>query len=160
MRNGLAAIVVASSLALGICARSHQTETTEVPKQGGVTPVESKAQYELIRSTISGKIMNIDKDSFAVYHGELSTATADFRYEILSILIKEGEKEELKKILVPQPTELNVGEKIGGVYYPLSSITFQDILKLSSYQNLLSMQTGSLQIDGMMDNSTKYHRSR
>ena len=78
-----------------------------------------------VGSTISGKIVDIRKDSFPIGYDR---GGMNFTYEILHIELSDGLK---KKILAAQPTEFNIGDSLNEKYLPVERVSFNEILSYS-----------------------------
>ena len=150
-KNGSNNLIVTLSIliAAGIGGLSIAS-VMKTPKQN-TTQVQSKD----LRKDISGRIIDIDEDSFGVMNS--SGYSNDFRFECIRIKTLDG---KIYNLLYPGPSNYRVGDEVNFKYSPASRVSHRELLRVGGGNfvrgiagggfNYVPLQNGSFEIDGVI----------
>lgn len=135
------------ALTIGVIGMGYMIMSYQGQRAQQLTTLTSK--IEQLRSEskhVSGVIETKIQDSFAIRAG---FGGSDFKYEILQVRNPDG----IKRYLITQPTEYQVGDNIKTTYVPLKQITFGEMYDLYGNKSFgdFAIQTGYLNIDGIIE---------
>jgi len=152
----LTSIALAGALALGGAGCDCDTRNNESHTPDNPSTTQTQPQYQT--RNISGKIINVDEDSFPIWakYG-YGGGGANFQYEL--IRVQDG-KGNVKQLLSPMPTGYQVGDDVTFNYTERQSITFSDLWRdygnhqegQGDYggQRGFVLQKGKISMDGLL----------
>lgn len=161
IKNKMSTLKTLGTLALGLFVSLGTCKSEHTKKPIKQTTSTSPKENTHSLKSLSGKIISLDEDCFPFYTRTsrvgLSTAAINFQYETMRIKTEKG---DTKQILVPRPTNYQVGDNIKLIYRELdnSRITFRELL--DDYTNaldesevtpLIPLQKGEIKVDGIFD---------
>ena len=140
MAKTLATIVVAGALALGGAGCYTKSSENHTPKN----EFTNQAQPQYQTGNISGTIIGIDEDSFAMstMYGGTSFEFEHFRIEAL-----DG---KTYKFIFPGPSNYQVGDKVDFQYRAQQQVSYRDLLNDGTVGDLYSLQDGFFNVDGVI----------
>lgn len=118
------------SLALGL-------NITGCDKGNGPQQIQPQPHF------LSGKIISIDEDSFAVGHGR---GGANFKFEHFRIEASDG---KTYKLIFPGPSNYQVGDAVDFRYKAQSKISYMDLINEIG-KDLYLYQDGFFDADGLI----------
>ncbi len=136
--KALGAIVLGLTFGLVGCVKS--TETSQKEKQE-TTQVQPQNQTK----RISGKIINIDEDSFAI--GSSFRQGANFEFEHMRI---KASDDKIYRLLFPGPSNYQVGDEVDFQYKEQSKISFKDLFRNFKESQIYLLQEGYFDADGII----------
>lgn len=128
----------------------HLTNDQPTPNQAATREPEYKTE------SISGKIIDVDEDSFPVWTGVIdrggaaAAAGANYQFEIIRVQDGAG---NVKKLLSPRPTSYLIGDNVTFNYMQRESIAFSEIYRdYGEHKGVRSevFQNGLITIDGVL----------
>ncbi|MBI2547793.1 hypothetical protein HYW21_00415 [Candidatus Woesearchaeota archaeon] len=139
---GITSLALAGVLALGgVGCAQKSTENTPT----GNSSVQTQPQYPIRQ--ISGKIVGIDEDSFAIrnhYYG------ANFEFEHLRIETSDG---KIHKLIFPGPSNYQTGDSVDLQYREQERVPYVDLIKESTgfeHPESFLCQNGFFEVDGLI----------
>lgn len=138
--------IVAGALALGGAGcdikSNDKSHTNKSIHNSDTTTIQTK--------NISGEIVDIDEDSFAIYNN-YNGGGSNFNFEVLRIKNIDG---EIYKIISPHPSSYRVGDKIETKYRPIddNKISLHQLVR-ENWENYqaFSQQKGIIEANGILE---------
>lgn len=140
---GIAGITLASFL-FGCYPNGTNNSESNIRKNKSV---QIEPQHETKK--ISGKIVDIDEDSFAIGY---NWRGANFEFEHFRIKASDG---KVYKIIFPGPSNYDVGDEVDFQYRTQQRINYQDLIKdyeetKGTIYHVFPMQEGYFDADGIV----------
>jgi len=126
IKQTLGTIVIGLALGLGACDYYDKGKKPQAIQNIQQVPPSYQTK------NITGKIVNIDEDSFAISGYK---AGVNFEFEHFRIKASDG---KIYKLIFPGPSNYQVGDEVDFAYKPQSQIDFQDIIYASDKNELYS----------------------
>lgn len=111
-------------------------------------PQEKDSGKNLLqRNNISGKIVDIDEDSFGIAHH----GGSNFEFEHMRIKALDG---KIYKLIFPGPSNYIVGDEVNFQYYQTPRVSYKELCRYGREKTSLiipvPMQKGYFDIDGVI----------
>jgi len=140
VRKTLTSIVLAGALALGGACYDTKSNENNIPQKE-----YQNIQKEYQIKNISGKIVSIDEDSFAM---GADWKGANFEFEHLRVEATDG---KIYKLIFPAPSNYQVGDSVNLQYRAQRRVSCQDLINEGA-ERLVSwpLQLCSFEVDGLI----------